>query len=217
MGIFLAIVFEIIKEIRKRLSFDILLVNTAFVSVKLTQSFIPTLSHHRPVSFIVLLGLIIIAFAHALFVLLRTYEVTETLPTFKGNILQNGTDTAVNQLQFQQIPESDTDLFRSFREALQAVYFFIDGEWGTIEGFHSNVPLIIFRIIFSFLTGIVLLNILIALMAEVYGECGIVIIMEPTPLCSTIFLTSVRATFPLPIQARRWPTASAPGSGRWQA
>lgn len=213
MGIFLAIVFEIIKEIRKQLSFDILLVNTAFVSVKLTQSFIPTLSHHRSVSFIALLALIIIAFAHALFVLLRTYNVMETLPTFQGNILQNGTDTAVNQLQFQQIPESDTDLFQSFKGALQAVYFFIDGEWETIEGFHSNVPLIIFKFIFSFFTGIVLLNILIALMAEVYGEWH-----SYYNGANTAMFSSFSHICPCNLsQARRWPTASAPGSGRWQA
>ncbi|RUS28434.1 hypothetical protein BC938DRAFT_481892 [Jimgerdemannia flammicorona] len=136
MGIFLAIVFEIIKEI---------------------------------LSFLILMGLIIFAFAHALFVLLREYLVEDTLPTFEGKVIPEGGGTN-NTLTFQQRPEADTDLFKSFGGALKAVYFFLDRETYTIEGFQGNNTLSVFKFIFSLLTGIVLLNILIAMMAEVYGK-----------------------------------------------
>ncbi|RUP27347.1 hypothetical protein BC936DRAFT_138742 [Jimgerdemannia flammicorona] len=115
------------------------------------------------------MGLIIFAFAHALFVLLREYLVEDTLPTFEGKVIPEGGGTN-NTLTFQQRPEADTDLFKSFGGALKAVYFFLDRETYTIEGFQGNNTLSVFKFIFSLLTGIVLLNILIAMMAEVYGK-----------------------------------------------
>lgn len=60
--------------------------------------------------------------------------------------------------------------FTDFATALQNTYLFISGDYSTVSGYGMNLALIIFKCMFIFITTIILLNVLIALLNNVYTE-----------------------------------------------
>ncbi|CAG8656062.1 9704_t:CDS:2, partial [Ambispora leptoticha] len=99
-------------------------------------------------SYLIVLGMIILAFAHALYILLQ--EPSENLDS-----------TDVN-----------TDLYANFETSLLAVYLLMTGDNGSLStwDYRANPILVLLMVSFSFFTVIYLLNLFIGLLSNAIGD-----------------------------------------------
>ncbi|RUS17565.1 hypothetical protein BC937DRAFT_89809 [Endogone sp. FLAS-F59071] len=90
---------------------------------------------------LVLMVAIVFAFAHALLILLRTSTSN---------------------------PSGATNPFTSISSSLMTLWAFLGGDFAAIDGWDAGSSLDLMRVIFSFVTTIVLLNVLIAILNNVF-------------------------------------------------
>ncbi|KAF0558404.1 transient receptor potential cation channel subfamily a member 1-like [Gigaspora margarita] len=128
-------------------------------------------------SFLVVLGIIVVAFAHSLHLLLRpTSEYSYDQPSFTDDsnnpwnlvptyqfISFNGT---VGKSTFFETPDDKTNLFTMFSTSILAVYFMLTGDLSYISSWvlKNNWTLAFLLVIFSFFTTVYLLNLFISLL-----------------------------------------------------
>ncbi|CAG8531442.1 10140_t:CDS:2 [Paraglomus occultum] len=99
----------------------------------------------RVIWFIVIIGIMVLAYAHMFLLLFKYPDVVNVL-------VANST-----------APET----FDTYPMSLATVYFFVTGSFNSANDAFSDPTIAILTIVFSFTTAIVLLNILIALMSDV--------------------------------------------------
>ncbi|RIB16597.1 hypothetical protein C2G38_2189503 [Gigaspora rosea] len=108
-------------------------------------------------SFLVVLGILVLAFAHSLHILLR--------PT---------TEYSYNQPRSSlvEIPDDNTNMFALFSTSLLAVYFMLTGDSSAVSSwvYKNNWMLVFLMVIFSFFTTIYLLNLFITLLGNAVDE-----------------------------------------------
>ncbi|RHZ51255.1 hypothetical protein Glove_481g10 [Diversispora epigaea] len=133
----------------------------------------------RVFSFLLILGIIVIAFAHALHLLLRPLEqISLTTPTYNDDpnnpwnmvdtmySTSNGTisDSAV----LTTLPGYDTNMFINVDTSLLAVYLMLNGDTSSVSSwsYKENKILTILLFIFSFFAKIYLLSLFIGLLGR---------------------------------------------------
>ncbi|CAG8822155.1 2576_t:CDS:2, partial [Racocetra persica] len=134
-------------------------------------------------SFLVVLGILVLAFAHSLHLLLRPAgEYSYDQPSYTDDvnnpwnlvstyklISSNGT---VEGSSFIQTPDDNTNLFAMFSTSILAVYFMLIGDLSTVSSWvlKDNRTLVFLLVIFSFFTTIYLLNLFISLLGMAIDE-----------------------------------------------
>ncbi|CAB5320432.1 unnamed protein product [Rhizophagus irregularis] len=122
--------------------------------------------------FILFILIIIFAFAHTMFVLLRNPIGIKTKDsTYSGvatNSLTNETLDIKLKSDFDPM-SSDSNPFTSFSEAMMATYFWINGDWVQRDEF-DYWAVDVFTLIASIFLVIVLQNMLIAYMSNAYED-----------------------------------------------
>ncbi|GBC53683.2 hypothetical protein GLOIN_2v1881038 [Rhizophagus irregularis DAOM 181602=DAOM 197198] len=111
--------------------------------------------------FLIVLFLIIIGFAHAFFILLRSIDPDLTK---YNSINSNGVINSAYTLV--QIPDSNTNMFNKFSTSLLAMYLFLTGDPGSLSSWsyveQPTMTLLFF--LFTFSTVIYLMNLFIGLL-----------------------------------------------------
>ncbi|CAG8521998.1 5076_t:CDS:2 [Paraglomus brasilianum] len=143
-------------------------------------------------SFLVVLGIMIVGFAHAFFVLLRPMpnssfntppssldgedpnDPWQLTPTY-SQMLNNG--TLVDGATLIQDPDANTNMYSWFGSSLLGVYRFLAGDWSSFDGWNArdNPELAVMMVAFSFFTVIYLMNLFIGLLGNAintYHEHG---------------------------------------------
>ncbi|KAF0449993.1 transient receptor potential cation channel subfamily a member 1-like [Gigaspora margarita] len=136
-------------------------------------------------SFLVVLGIMVLAFAHSLHLLLRpTSEYSYDQPSYTDDannpwnlvstykfISSNGT---VGESLLIETPDDNTNLFSLFSTSLLAVYFMLTGDSSSVSSWNlkNNWTLALLLVIFSFFTTIYLLNLFISLLGNAIDEAN---------------------------------------------
>ncbi|RIB16594.1 hypothetical protein C2G38_2189496 [Gigaspora rosea] len=134
-------------------------------------------------SFFVVLGILVLAFAHSLHILLSpTTEYSYNQPSYTDDtnnpwnlvsiyqfISSNGT---VEGLSLVEIPDDNTNMLPLFSTSLLAVYFMLTGDSSAVSSwvYKNNWMLVFLMVIFSFFTTIYLLNLFITLLGIAVDE-----------------------------------------------
>ncbi|KAF0448581.1 transient receptor potential cation channel subfamily a member 1-like [Gigaspora margarita] len=134
-------------------------------------------------SFLLVLGIMVLAFAHSLHLLLRpTSEFSYDTPSYTNYannpwnlvstykfISSNGT---VGESSLIETPDDNTNLFSLFSTSLLAVYFMLTGDTSSVSSWNlkNNWILAFLLVIFSFFTTIYLLNLFISLLGMAVEE-----------------------------------------------
>ncbi|KAF0543990.1 transient receptor potential cation channel subfamily a member 1-like [Gigaspora margarita] len=134
-------------------------------------------------SFLVVLGILVLAFAHSLHLLLRpTSEYSYDQPSFTDDsnnpwnlvstyqfISFNGT---VGKSTLIETPDDSTNLFTMFSTSVLAVYFMLTGDLSYVSSWvlKNNWTLAFLLVIFSFFTTIYLLNLFISLLGNAIDD-----------------------------------------------
>ncbi|RIB08594.1 hypothetical protein C2G38_2146977 [Gigaspora rosea] len=134
-------------------------------------------------SFLVVLGIMVLAFAHSLHLLLRpTSEYSYDQPSFTNDannpwnlvstykfILPNGT---VEKSSLIETPDDSTNLFSQFSTSILAVYFMLTGDLSSVSSWalKNNWTLAFLLFLFSFFTTIYLLNLFITLLGNAIDD-----------------------------------------------
>ncbi|RUP49184.1 hypothetical protein BC936DRAFT_143103 [Jimgerdemannia flammicorona] len=108
---------------------------------------------------LVLMTSILFAFSHALLVLLRNVPAPSSGNSSTGNLSDSSSSG-----NFAGNP------FTSLDSSLKTVWAFLGGDFAAVDSWDAGRSVDIMRILFSFLTTIVLLNVLIALLNNVFNE-----------------------------------------------
>ncbi|RUS18553.1 hypothetical protein BC937DRAFT_88628 [Endogone sp. FLAS-F59071] len=111
-------------------------------------------------TFLVILAALVLSFAHGLFIYLRG-QTASSPATFTGT-LSDGT-----LVDISQVVDSSTNKFMRFDMSLKATYFFLTGDYSSISYWDGDPLVDIVKIFFSFITGIMMLNVLIAILSDV--------------------------------------------------
>ncbi|POG77513.1 hypothetical protein GLOIN_2v796793 [Rhizophagus irregularis DAOM 181602=DAOM 197198] len=129
------------------------------------------------VSFLVVLFIIIISFAHAFYILLSpTSDYSFENPNFnndsnnpwnmnsKYKVFNNET-TDPNQFIIEQ-PDENTNMFTNYGTSLFTMYLFLTGDSSALShwSYKNNPPLVILMVSFSFLIVVYLMNLFIGLL-----------------------------------------------------
>ncbi|KAF0536658.1 transient receptor potential cation channel subfamily a member 1-like [Gigaspora margarita] len=134
-------------------------------------------------SFLVVLGIIVLDFAHSLHLLLRpTSEYSYDQPSFTDDannpwnlvstyqfISSNGT---VGKSTLIETPDDSTNLFTMFSTSVLAVYFMLTGDLSYVSSWvlKNNWTLAFLLVIFSFFTTVYLLNLFISLLGNAIDD-----------------------------------------------
>ncbi|RIB15874.1 hypothetical protein C2G38_2318151 [Gigaspora rosea] len=131
----------------------------------------------RVFSFLVILGIIVLAFSHALHLLLRpTTEYSYNRPSYTDDLNNPwnlvaryqsiSPDGTISGSSFIATPDENTNLFAIFDTAIIAVYFMLTGDSSAVSPWvlRKNWTLVILLIKFSFFTTIYLMNLFIGLL-----------------------------------------------------
>ncbi|CAG8542914.1 4911_t:CDS:2 [Paraglomus occultum] len=94
-----------------------------------------------------IIAMMVVAYTHIYWLLLSYAEITDLV----------GNSTVIGQ-------------FATPEESLVSVFFFVTNNFGNISDAYGNPTIALLTIAFTFITAIVLLNILIALMSDVVGD-----------------------------------------------
>ncbi|CAG8503339.1 7952_t:CDS:2 [Acaulospora morrowiae] len=119
------------------------------------------------ITLIMTLAVIVIGFANALFVLLRNVDPNDIVNTYNGSI-SNSSGGVVGNLTIQQDIRSDTNQWTRFDSALFATYKFLGIGWESVTNIEPTWSLNLMMLLFSFVTVIIILNVLIGLITEVF-------------------------------------------------
>ncbi|RIB00606.1 hypothetical protein C2G38_1146124 [Gigaspora rosea] len=138
----------------------------------------------RGFSFLIILGFIIVAFAHSLHLLLRpTVDVSLDYPSYSDDpndpwnlastynaIDPNGTIEGSSSLI--EPPTATTNMFMMMGSAIAAVYIMLTGDTTPISywDLDSDLALLILTILFSFVATIYLMNLFIGVLSNEIGE-----------------------------------------------
>ncbi|RIB22914.1 hypothetical protein C2G38_928335 [Gigaspora rosea] len=134
-------------------------------------------------SFLFILIIMVLAFAHSLHLLLRpTSEYSYDQPSYTDDannpwnlvstykfISSNGT---IGESSLIETPDDNTNLFSLFSTSLLAVYFMLTGDTSSVSSWNlkNNWTLALLLVIFSFFTTIYLLNLFITLLGMAVDE-----------------------------------------------
>ncbi|KAF0464946.1 transient receptor potential cation channel subfamily a member 1-like [Gigaspora margarita] len=134
-------------------------------------------------SFLVVLGILVLAFAHSLHLLLRpTSDYSYDQPSFTDDannpwnlvstyqfISSNGT---VGKSTLIETPDDSTNLFTMFSTSILAVYFMLTGDLSYVSSWvlKNNWTLAFLLVIFSFFTTVYLLNLFISLLGNAIDD-----------------------------------------------
>ncbi|RIB05666.1 hypothetical protein C2G38_576697 [Gigaspora rosea] len=134
-------------------------------------------------SFLIILSILILAFAHSFHLLLRPttkYSYNQPSSTNDSNnpwnlvptydiVSSNGTIEGSSVIE---APSNNTNLFSTFGTSILAVYFMLTGDTNAVSswGLTTNWALSIFLVLFSFFTTIYLLNLFIGLLSMAIVE-----------------------------------------------
>ncbi|RIB15824.1 hypothetical protein C2G38_1554195 [Gigaspora rosea] len=137
----------------------------------------------RIFSFIVVLGIIVFAFAHSLHILLRpTTDFSYDQPSYTDDvnnpwnlaaryqsISSNGT---IENETFIETPDANINMFALFSTAIIAVYFMLTGDSSSVSSWvlKDNPTLVFLLAVFSFFTTIYLMNLFIGLLGMAIDE-----------------------------------------------
>ncbi|KAF0561206.1 transient receptor potential cation channel subfamily a member 1-like [Gigaspora margarita] len=134
-------------------------------------------------SFLFVLGILVLAFAHSLHLLLRpTSEYSYNQPSFTNdannpwNLVPTykfiSPNSTIEKLSLTEIPDDNTNLFTMFSTSILAVYFMLTGDSSSVSSWvlKDNWTLAFLLIIFSFFTTIYLLNLFITLLGNAIDE-----------------------------------------------
>ncbi|CAI2168242.1 4418_t:CDS:2 [Funneliformis geosporum] len=113
------------------------------------------------------LFIIVLGFSNAMYILLREKDPAGLVPKFSGTVTDNLGNSAL--IEMNQIPDKNTNMWQRFDYSILATYFFLGIGWDSVSGFDPDWSLYIMMILFSLVTVIMLLNILIGLITEVFS------------------------------------------------
>ncbi|RUP47740.1 hypothetical protein BC936DRAFT_145384 [Jimgerdemannia flammicorona] len=110
-------------------------------------------------TFLMILALLVLAFANGLFIYLRGQVIPPPAPLtgFIGNSIS---------ITLQQ-PMDTVNKFVRFDESLKSTYLFLTGDYSSISPWDGDPLVDIIKIAFSFITVIMMLNVLIAILSDV--------------------------------------------------
>ncbi|CAG8508277.1 7240_t:CDS:2, partial [Scutellospora calospora] len=167
----------------------------------------------RIFSFIVVLGIMVLIFAHSLHLLLRpTSNYSYNQPSYTDDvnnpwnlapryqsILSNG--TIENESSLIETPDANTNLFALFSTAIVAVYFMLtDSSSVSPWVLKDNPTLVLLLAMFSFFTTIYLMNLFIGLLGMAINETNNV---ESFLQLKGEVLAEIELFWMLPYQRRR--------------
>ncbi|CAG8690700.1 11239_t:CDS:2, partial [Scutellospora calospora] len=131
----------------------------------------------KVVAFLVVLGLIVFAFAHSLHILLRpTSEYSYDQPNYTDDVNNPwnlvstyqsvSSNGSIESTSLIETPDANTNLFAVFSTAIIAVYFMLTGDTSSVTPWvwKDNWTLVFLLMIFSFFTTIYLMNLFIGLL-----------------------------------------------------
>ncbi|KAF0388239.1 transient receptor potential cation channel subfamily a member 1-like [Gigaspora margarita] len=134
-------------------------------------------------SFLAVLGILVLAFAHSLHILLRpTTEYSYNQPSYTNDINNPwnlvstykfiSSNSTVEGSSLFEIPDNNTNMFALFSTSLLAVYFMLTGDSSAVSSwvYKNNWMLVFLMVIFSFFTTIYLLNLFISLLGNAVDE-----------------------------------------------
>ncbi|CAG8527404.1 16685_t:CDS:2, partial [Acaulospora colombiana] len=165
-------------------------------------------------SFILILGFIVLAFAHSLHLLLRPtldYSLTTSINSNDPNnpwnlatrfyaVSSNGTIDESNFII--DPPDSGTNMFSTLYTSILAVYLMLTGDSSPISSWTltENFTLIILLVIFSFFTTIYLINLFIGLLGNAIGATST---NESFLYLKAEILAEIELFYMLPYQRRK--------------
>ncbi|KAL1920392.1 uncharacterized protein VTP21DRAFT_769 [Calcarisporiella thermophila] len=122
----------------------------------------------RIASFLVVLLIILLAFSHAFYLLLKDIKNQPTISTI--SLTNDSSNRGILRGNITQVSDtaSGENHFDFWFDALRSTYNFLLGQYETLDPFDDNMTVVILKVLFSFSTAIVLLNVLIALINGVY-------------------------------------------------
>ncbi|PKB96218.1 hypothetical protein RhiirA5_404490 [Rhizophagus irregularis] len=121
--------------------------------------------------FILFFMIVIVAFAHTMFILLKNREIIEfKASTFSGNVTNNVTHENINIKIKSEFDDKDNP-FSEFLTSIEAAYFWTAGNWVQRDMF-DFWAVDLFSIIASVLFVTILQNMFIALMSGVYERAA---------------------------------------------
>ncbi|RIA84287.1 hypothetical protein C1645_422569 [Glomus cerebriforme] len=112
--------------------------------------------------------IIVFGFANALFVLLRDTLPMDIVQQYNGT-LTNDNGATIGSISLSQTPQSNTNMWSRFDYSILATYFFLGIGWDSVTTFNPNTALYLMMVLFSLVAVILLLNILIGLITEVFS------------------------------------------------
>ncbi|CAG8517891.1 4234_t:CDS:2 [Acaulospora colombiana] len=117
---------------------------------------------------ILTLSIIVIGFSNALFVLLRNTDSNDITLGYSGSITNSSSGDVIGSLTMRQDVRTDTNQWTRFDAALFATYKFLGIGWEAVTTVEPTWALRVMMVLFSFVTVIVILNVLIGLITEVF-------------------------------------------------
>ncbi|CAB4378825.1 unnamed protein product [Rhizophagus irregularis] len=121
------------------------------------------------ITLFVTLFVFILGFANALFVLLRDIQPLDIVQEYNGNIIDQNTGQITANVSLFQTPQENTNMWERFDYSILATYFFLGIGWDSVTTFNPDPALYAMMVLFSFVAVIILLNILIGLITEVFS------------------------------------------------
>jgi len=116
-----------------------------------------------------LLLFFVAAFGHSFYILVGYLEGDAFQSSYVGNIVDPNTGDVTANITLASTLDDTNNHFRNPYYALRTTWFFLQGDWGYADAI-SDRTLEVMAGLFSFSTGIVFLNILIAFMTDVISE-----------------------------------------------
>ncbi|CAG8494522.1 27691_t:CDS:2 [Dentiscutata erythropus] len=111
------------------------------------------------------LAFMVVGFANALFVLLRDKQ-SEGIPHYNGNLTNSSSGDVIGNLDISQPPNL---WWTTFPWAIFSTYKFLGVGWETVNVFDPDWAILFMVLLFNFITVIILLNVLIGLIVEVFN------------------------------------------------
>ncbi|CAG8444397.1 8375_t:CDS:2 [Funneliformis caledonium] len=117
----------------------------------------------RIISFLVVLGIILISFAHAFYILLSLEDPWNITTTFTTYDQKGSTDPNPFIIQ---TPDENTNMFSYYGTALFAIYLFLTGDSSAFTPwpYKNNSMLVVLMVLFSFVVVVYLMNLFIGLL-----------------------------------------------------
>ncbi|GBC09599.1 hypothetical protein RclHR1_00090033 [Rhizophagus clarus] len=121
------------------------------------------------ITLFVTLFIFILGFANALFVLLRDIPPSQIVQQYNGTITDQNTGQITGDMSLIQTPQDNTNMWQRFDYSILATYFFLGIGWDSVTTINPDPVLYTMMVLFSFVAVIILLNILIGLITDVFS------------------------------------------------